>query len=42
MAAGLSIKLWLEDERTLLIVSGSVLHEVPDRLGPVSDSGVSR
>lgn len=42
MAAGLSIKLWLEDERTLLIVSGSVLHEVPERLGPVSGGGVSR
>jgi hypothetical protein len=42
MAAGLSIKLWLEDERTLLIVSGSVLHEVPDRLGPVADSRAPR
>jgi hypothetical protein len=42
MAAGLSIKLWLEDERTLLIVSGSVLHEVPERLGPVANSGALR
>jgi hypothetical protein len=36
MAAGLSIKLWLEAGRTLLIVSGSVIHEVPDRLGALS------
>ena len=36
MAVGLAIKVVLLAERTLLIVSGSAFHEVPDRLGPVT------
>lgn len=36
MAVGLAIKIVLLAERTLLIVSGSAFHEVPDRLGPVT------
>jgi hypothetical protein len=35
MAAGLSIKLWLDGERTLLIMSKSVLHEVSERFGSI-------
>ena len=35
MVCGLAVKLVLEPARTLLIVSGSAFHEVPDRLGPV-------
>ena len=35
MVCGLAIKLVLKAERTLLIVSGSAFHEVPDRLGAV-------
>lgn len=34
MVCGLAVKLVLEPIRTLLIVSGSAFHEVPDRLGP--------
>jgi hypothetical protein len=41
MAAGLSIKLWLDHDLTLLILSASVLHEVAERLGPVSLHQVS-
>ena len=36
MVCGLAIKLVLEADRTLLIVSGSAFHEVADRLGAVA------
>jgi sarcosine oxidase subunit alpha len=36
MVYGLAIKLVLETDRTLLIVSGSAFHEVADRLGAVA------
>jgi hypothetical protein len=36
MACGLAIKVVQLEERTLLIVSGSALHEVPERLGAVA------
>jgi hypothetical protein len=36
MVCGLAIKLVLESDRTLLIVSGSAFHEVADRLGAVA------
>lgn len=36
MACGLAIKVVLLEARTLLIVSGSALHEVPERLGDVA------
>jgi len=36
MVCGLAIKLVLETDRTLLIVSGSAFHEVADRLGAVA------
>lgn len=36
MVSGLAIKLCLLADRTLLIVSASVLHEIPDRLGAVA------
>jgi hypothetical protein len=35
MAAGLAIKLWLDVDRTLLIISKSVLHEMAERFGPI-------
>lgn len=36
MVCGLAIKLVMQADRTLLIVSGSAFHEVPDRLGAVA------
>ena len=36
MVCGLAIKLVLQADRTMLIVSGSAFHEVPDRLGAVA------
>lgn len=33
LVAGIAVKLVLLADRTLLVVSGSVLHEVPERLG---------
>ena len=36
MACGVAIKVVLLEDRTLLIVSGSALHEVPERLGDVA------
>jgi hypothetical protein len=42
LAAGLAIKLWLDVDRTLLIVSKSVLHEVAERFGPIVVEGATR
>jgi hypothetical protein len=36
MVCGLAIKLVMQADRTMLIVSGSAFHEVPDRLGAVA------
>jgi hypothetical protein len=41
MAAALSLKLWLEPDRTLLVVSESMLHEVIERLSPTPQAAQS-